>query len=132
MPPLEEQEEMGMIPLPLEFGARRWDVDLGPGEVLFVPGGSPHAVRNLDCTVAFAGNFVDDVNLDRVLEDLKLMAAKDPALMDSFRALDEVDFDDEGAALAAHDDDDDDDAGAFDANARVVRVADYLAGGRLA
>jgi hypothetical protein len=83
-------------------------------------------------TVAFAGNFVDDVNLDRVLEDLKLMAAKDPALMDSFRALDEVDFDDEGAALAAHDDDDDDDAGAFDANARVVRVADYLAGGRLA
>ena len=128
MPPLEEQEEMGMLPLPREFGARRWDVDLGPGEVLFVPGGSPHAVRNLDCTVAFAGNFVDDVNLDRVLEDLKLMAAKDPALMESYRALDEVDFDDEGAALAAGDDDVH--AGAFDANARVVRVADYLAGGR--
>ena len=29
-------------------------------------------------------------------------------------------------------DTDDDDTGAFDANARVVRVADYLAGGRLA
>ena len=35
MPPLEEQEEMGMLPLPREFGARRWDVDLGPGAVSY-------------------------------------------------------------------------------------------------
>jgi solute carrier family 25 thiamine pyrophosphate transporter 19 len=44
----------------LEY-ARRWDCDLGPGEVLFVPGGWPHHVHNLCVTVSFAGNFVDEV-----------------------------------------------------------------------
>ena len=33
---------------PLACLARRWEVDLGPGEVLYVPGGCPHHVRNLD------------------------------------------------------------------------------------
>lgn len=56
--------------------ARRHDVDLGPGEVLFVPGGWPHVVHNLDVTVSYAGNFVDESNLDRALDDLKLLGAK--------------------------------------------------------
>lgn len=77
--------------------AKRWDVDLGPGEVLFVPGGAPHAVHNLDCTVAFAGNFVDDTNIDRALYDLKLMGLNQGARMmeTGFAPLDEVDFSDE-------------------------------------
>ena len=51
-------------------------MDLVPGEVLFVPGGWPHVVHNLDVTVSFAGNFVDESNLDRALDDLKLLGAK--------------------------------------------------------
>ena len=62
--------------------ARRIDIDLEEGEalgvdvghirvkyldnvqVLFVPGGAPHLVVNLTDTVAFAGNFLDDSNLE--------------------------------------------------------------------
>jgi histone arginine demethylase JMJD6 len=74
--------------------ARRWDVDLGPGEVLFVPGGAPHAVHNIDATVAFAGNFIDETNIDRALFDLRLMGLNQgAAMMATFGALDEVEFD---------------------------------------
>jgi len=107
--------------------AKRWDVDLGPGEVLFVPGGAPHAVHNLDCTVAFAGNFVDDTNIDRALYDLKLMGLNQGARMmeTGFAPLDEVDFSDETFL--------EDDANA-NANADatttyddlVVNISDYL------
>ena len=61
---------------PLLPYARRWDVDLGPGEVLFVPGGFPHVVHNLDVTCSFAGNFVDESNLDAALRDMDLLGAK--------------------------------------------------------
>lgn len=101
--------------------AKRWDVDLGPGEVLFVPGGAPHAVHNLDCTVAFAGNFVDDTNIERALYDLKLMGLRQGARMmeTGFAPLDEVDFSDEtmeeaeNVIAATYDD-------------LVVSVSDYL------
>ena len=123
MPPLEEQEAMGMSPR-----AMRWDVDLAPGEVLFVPGGAAHAVSNLDATVAFAGNFIDDTNLDRALVDLRLMGRKrGEQMMQSFYALDEVEFDDDDYATISDDDDDDDDD-AFDPESRVVRAEEYLAG----
>lgn len=101
--------------------AKRWDVDLGPGEVLFVPGGAPHAVHNLDCTVAFAGNFVDDTNIERALYDLKLMGLHRGARMmeTGFTPLDEVDFSDEtmehaeNVIAATYDD-------------LVVSISDYL------
>jgi len=101
--------------------AKRWDVDLGPGEVLFVPGGAPHAVHNLDCTVAFAGNFIDDTNIDRALRDLKLMGLNQGArMMDAgFSPLDEVDFSDENGT-------NDDEATATTYDDLVVSVSDYL------
>jgi solute carrier family 25 thiamine pyrophosphate transporter 19 len=74
--------------------ARRWDVDLGPGEVLFVPGGFPHVVHNLDVTVSFAGNYVDESNLDEALRDMALLGAKyGDAMRASHAAIDEVWFD---------------------------------------
>ena len=83
---------------PLHRLARRWECDLGPGEVLFVPGGAPHQVKNLDATVAIAGNYVDETNLDRALADLELQAAQQGAGMaETFRTIDEVDFDDAAA-----------------------------------
>ena len=74
--------------------ARRWDVDLGPGEVLFVPGGFPHVVHNLGVTVSFAGNYVDESNLDAALRDMALLGAKyGDAMRKSHDAIDEVWFD---------------------------------------
>jgi solute carrier family 25 thiamine pyrophosphate transporter 19 len=76
--------------------ARRWDADLGPGEILFVPGGFPHAVHNLDVTVSFAGNYVDESNLDHALRDMQLLGEKyGDALRKTFQAVDEVWFDPE-------------------------------------
>ena len=45
-------------------GALSWEVVLQPGELLFVPAGAPHSVRNLDATVAISGNYVDMSNFD--------------------------------------------------------------------
>jgi histone arginine demethylase JMJD6 len=101
--------------------ARRWDVDLGPGEVLFVPGGAPHAVHNIDATVAFAGNFIDETNIDRALFDLRLMGLNQgAAMMATFDALDEVEFD---PTLGAFED--------TSTNMRnlVVRCDEYIGGG---
>ena len=87
-------------PYPFLPYARRWDVDLGPGEVLFVPGGFPHVVHNLDVTVSFAGNYVDESNLDRALADLRLLGAKyGPQMMQSHDAIDEVWFDPEDEVM---------------------------------
>lgn len=73
--------------------------DLHPGDLLFVPGGSPHAVINTSVTVAIAGNFVDSSNLNAVLSDLKQTRhryADDAAL---YEALDEIEFDEEDYEL---------------------------------
>lgn len=118
MPSVEAQEalEGGISP-----HAIRWDVDLGPGEVLFVPGGAPHAVHNLDSTVAFAGNFIDDTNLERALFDLRLMGLNQGELMmRSHDALNEVDFEE----LDVDEESDDE----SDPATRVVRLEDYLSG----
>lgn len=80
--------------------ARRIDIDLEEGEVLFVPGGAPHLVVNLTDTVAFAGNFLDDSNLEAAMADIKEMAANEqkkkaePGPMQRFlSALEEMVFD---------------------------------------
>ncbi|CAE7203442.1 PSR [Symbiodinium sp. CCMP2456] len=80
--------------------ARRIDIDLEEGEVLFVPGGAPHLVVNLTDTVAFAGNFLDDSNLEAAMADIKEMAANEqkkkaePGPMQGFlSALEEMVFD---------------------------------------
>lgn len=105
---------------PLLPFARRHDADLGPGEVLFVPGGWPHAVHNLDVTVSFAGNFVDESNLDRALVDLKLLGAKyGRQMVDSFNAVDEVWFDAEDEVMVEEN---------LAPEQLVVRYEDYCGG----
>ena len=59
----------------------RWEVTLGPGELLFVPAGAAHAVTNLSHTAAISANFVDSTNLDLFREELSVAAcSKCPAL----------------------------------------------------
>ncbi len=81
-PPVEELRGRGH---PIEL-------DLQPGELLFVPGGTPHAVVNLDLTVAMAGNFVDASNVDRVLAELQQTGLRYGDDRGLFEALSEMDF----------------------------------------
>eukprot|EP00039_Didymoeca_costata_P012864 m.187407 g.187407 ORF g.187407 m.187407 type:complete len:723 (-) comp15608_c0_seq2:5437-7605(-) len=81
--------------------ARKQVVVISPGDVLFVPGGTPHHVENLGNTISYAGNFVDAANFDRVLQDMKTMGWKDGQLKQAYSALDEVELD---AEMGMHDD----------------------------
>lgn len=49
---------------PLLRHVRVFDVVLQPGELLFVPGGSPHQVANVGDTISLAGNYVDLASLE--------------------------------------------------------------------
>ena len=79
---------------PLFARARRREVIVHAGEVLFVPGGTPHAVENLTDALAVAGNFVDESNLESVLADMRCMGEVDPALKEAAEALAEMEHDD--------------------------------------
>ena len=50
---------------------------LKAGELLFVPAGCPHRVENLTKSLAISANFVDQSNLDLVLEELSVNAIQD-------------------------------------------------------
>ena len=60
-----------------------------------VPGGCPHRVENLAESISFAGNFVDDSNLEDVLADQCALAHRYPEAGELHAALDEVDWSDE-------------------------------------
>eukprot|EP00937_MAST-01D_sp_MAST-1D-sp2_P006414 g6414.t1 len=50
--------------------ASRWEADLEPGELIFVPAGCAHQVVNLVSSVAVAMNFVDAGNVARVAAEM--------------------------------------------------------------
>jgi hypothetical protein len=57
---------------PLLRHVRTFDVVLEPGDLLFVPGGSPHQVRNVEGSgksIALAGNYIDEGSLETAREE---------------------------------------------------------------
>lgn len=86
-PTFPNLDEMEAEPdrFPLLALARRVDVTLRAGEVLLVPGGAPHRVRNgsddedADVSIALAANFVDASNHAAAAFDLGLMARREAA-----------------------------------------------------
>lgn len=58
------------------LGSKPQRVILSPGDILFVPAGWPHAVRNLPGppTVAISSNYVDGSNFKRHLQELRWQA----------------------------------------------------------
>jgi len=71
--------------------ARRAEVILEPGDILFVPGGTPHYVENLEVTVAYAGNFVDVGNYRQAVQsDLFHMGKRGGLYTLTHRALSEI------------------------------------------
>ena len=61
------------------------EIILEPGELLFVPFGSPHRVENLEDSVAISGNFVDQSNIQCVVGHLRKNALQDPRAGDLLR-----------------------------------------------
>jgi hypothetical protein len=51
-------------------GIQYYEVILNPGELIFVPSGSPHSVVNLDGTVAISCNYIDESNIKKCLDTL--------------------------------------------------------------
>ena len=57
-------------------------VVLKPGEILFVPRGTPHRVRNLSKSIAISGNYVDETNVKEVAQHLRRNSLLDPRAED--------------------------------------------------
>ena len=68
------------------------EVTLSPGELLFVPAGSPHRVENLEPSLAISANFVDRSNYDGVLKELRVNALRDHRADALLQALEKLDF----------------------------------------
>lgn len=77
---------------PLFAHARRREVVIHPGEVLFVPGGTPHAVENLTDSLALAGNFVDASNLDEAVAEMRWLGRVDEGVGAAAAALAQIDW----------------------------------------
>ena len=68
----------------------RYETILKPGDFLFVPAESPHAVENLEPSLSFAGNFVSEQALAATLKELEIGAGQAPgysALLTGLRRL---------------------------------------------
>lgn len=66
--------EQDLEQMPLGGMASAWEAVLSPGQLIIVPGGSPHEVRNLDDTLSVAGNYVDWFNLEEAVDDVAMVA----------------------------------------------------------
>ncbi len=53
---------------PLLKEATAYDAILGPNDMIFVPAGNPHQVRNLDDNMAISGNYIDKTSVDLAIE----------------------------------------------------------------
>lgn len=128
--------EADPVTYPLLPLARRVDVTLRAGQVLLIPGGAPHRVRNgasdddPSVSVAMAANFVDASNVAAAVADLQLMArrvsadAPDPGAAAAANGLDELDAE----VLAEMDQATAASVGIPEAARRVVPYADYAHG----
>uniref|UniRef100_A0A6B2L6F9 JmjC domain-containing protein n=1 Tax=Arcella intermedia TaxID=1963864 RepID=A0A6B2L6F9_9EUKA len=59
-----------LLKTPLAAKATVYECILEPGEILFVPAVSPHAVFNLEDSIAMSMNYVDASNYNLVIEEL--------------------------------------------------------------
>uniref|UniRef100_A0A1X7VFD8 JmjC domain-containing protein n=2 Tax=Amphimedon queenslandica TaxID=400682 RepID=A0A1X7VFD8_AMPQE len=87
---LEDSGENSKGDYPLVAMTHPMECILEPGEVLFVPAGSPHQVENLEASLAISANFVNHSNISLVRDEL-LMASliddRSKELLSSLNAL---------------------------------------------
>eukprot|EP01064_Diplonema_japonicum_P032655 TRINITY_DN6191_c2_g3_i1.p1 TRINITY_DN6191_c2_g3~~TRINITY_DN6191_c2_g3_i1.p1 ORF type:complete len:400 (+),score=69.60 TRINITY_DN6191_c2_g3_i1:47-1246(+) len=65
--------------LPLLALLTVYETVLGPGEILFVPGGSAHQVVNLSPTIGISTNFIDNSNIQRCISQFETQLMFDVA-----------------------------------------------------
>ncbi|EQC41973.1 hypothetical protein SDRG_00822 [Saprolegnia diclina VS20] len=65
--------------------ARREECVLEAGDLLFVPTGTPHYVRNLTATLALSANYIDRSNAEVAVDALTRQASTDPRAGDVAR-----------------------------------------------
>ncbi|KDO32543.1 hypothetical protein SPRG_03018 [Saprolegnia parasitica CBS 223.65] len=65
--------------------ARREECILEAGDLLFVPTGTPHYVRNLTATLALSANYIDCSNAEEAIDALSRHASTDPRAGDVAR-----------------------------------------------
>ncbi|KAH9513137.1 hypothetical protein Btru_035960 [Bulinus truncatus] len=65
---------------------------LNPGELLFVPSGSPHFVENLTPTLAVSSNHVSFSNFKEVCKELKINGLNDPRSKDLLQQFEDPQF----------------------------------------
>ena len=66
---------------------------LSPGELLYVPAGSPHRVENIEPSLAISANYVDQSNFEGVLSELRVNALRDERARALLHILEAPDFD---------------------------------------
>lgn len=57
--------------------AQKYQCDIGPGDILFVPAKCPHHVVNLETSIAISANFIDASNVADAIAELSTMALTD-------------------------------------------------------
>lgn len=62
------------VKYPLSLHAQPYTCELQPGEILFVPAGTPHYVANVDHTLALSANYIDTSNFEAALGELRVLA----------------------------------------------------------
>jgi len=60
---------------PLQLLSTPWEFVLESGDLLVVPYSFPHQVTNIDQTISVAGNYVDEANWDKFVEELRTSAS---------------------------------------------------------
>lgn len=65
---------------------------LSPGDLLFVPAGSPHRVENLEPSLAISANYVDGSNFEGVLRELRVNALRDDRANALLQILEDPEF----------------------------------------
>eukprot|EP00658_Telonema_sp_P-2_P029672 TRINITY_DN22529_c0_g1_i1.p1 TRINITY_DN22529_c0_g1~~TRINITY_DN22529_c0_g1_i1.p1 ORF type:complete len:362 (+),score=91.97 TRINITY_DN22529_c0_g1_i1:109-1086(+) len=66
--------------------ARPYTFVQNAGELLFIPGGSPHQVRNLERSLAVSMNYVDHTNVHRAIREIELDGAGEQTI-ETFKRL---------------------------------------------
>lgn len=65
---------------PLANHAWKYSFSLKPGDMVLLPHGFPHAVENLSAeTIALAGNYVNDINWNAMIQELQRRRDEQPS-----------------------------------------------------
>eukprot|EP00055_Hartaetosiga_balthica_P014670 m.82104 g.82104 ORF g.82104 m.82104 type:complete len:558 (+) comp8661_c1_seq10:241-1914(+) len=66
------------------------ECELLPGDLLFVPAGSPHAVETQEKSIAISGNYINESNFDLAMEQLRIDSLVDHSVLATVDELERI------------------------------------------